>query len=533
MAAPPARTLPLRLAIAFIAASLATGFGWLAALPPLEGFDETAHFSYIQQLADTRTIPVFGGSYLSRDVRAYTERLPTPYGNVPPFEANGGITYQDFFAAPPSVEALAALHAARRFAPSEEPNWQAQHPPLYYALLAPLYAATRDWSWPAQFFLLRAVSWTMAMAGFILGVCATYRYWRGEKDAADAAAVAAAWPFLVPMFFPEMARLGNDSLCLLLAGAMWWMVAQTGANDVRWRTYVALGGLLGLGLLTKAFFLPITAGVALWLAFGRRWRGLAVTVTVAAVIGAPWYVYKFVAYGVATGAHEQILLAEQGGLLKGLTERFSLGALVRGTAAVVATFSWAGTWSLARLPETFLVPLVTLLVLPLGAYAVRLVRKHPSEIDWAPFFIVGMVAAGLGHHVLVRIALSGEGIGTPGWYLHMLVGPLGFAYAFGALTLTRYYAARMLAPVLAAYAIGYFAIATWMQLAMYSGCIAKIGTNKHYALPHDASCLTDVPSTVARLGILAEPAIALPLLAGGIGLGAVSLGILCMRLARP
>ena len=33
-------------------AVLLAGLGWLALLPPWEGFDEAAHYSYIQQIAD-------------------------------------------------------------------------------------------------------------------------------------------------------------------------------------------------------------------------------------------------------------------------------------------------------------------------------------------------------------------------------------------------------------------------------------------------------------------------------------------------
>jgi hypothetical protein len=35
-----------------VLAALSVGVGWLAILPAFEGFDETAHYSYVQQLAD-------------------------------------------------------------------------------------------------------------------------------------------------------------------------------------------------------------------------------------------------------------------------------------------------------------------------------------------------------------------------------------------------------------------------------------------------------------------------------------------------
>ena len=515
----------------FTFATLITGLGWLALLPPMEGFDETAHFSYIQQIADTGTIPVFGNSFLSRDVQRYREQLPTPYASMPPFDSNGAITYQRFFGKPVSADARRELTSPRRFAPSAEPNWQSQHPPLYYLAMAPLYRVSAAWSWPAQFLLMRVVSWLIAMTGLVLGIVAAYRYWP-DDDRAAAATVSAAWPFLVPMFFPEMARLGNDSLCLLVAGAVWYVLMRMVAVGARRRDAALLGVLLGLGLLTKAFFLPITGGVIAFLALRREFRIAGIALALAALVGGPWYIYKFLSYGVATGAYEQVLLAEQGGLLAGLAASFNVTALAHGIAGIVATTSWAGTWSLARLPDVFRLPLVLLLAIPLGAYTFGLIRTRVSDIVWAPVWIVGAVVAGLVHHVLVRIALSGEGTGTPGWYLHLLAGPLGFAYAVGVLRMTRWKIARLLLLTLSTYTLGYFAVVSWLQLLMYSGCVAKVGAVKYYGLPTGASCMTDVVALYRRLSLIAEPAAGLAFLALGLTLGGFALTSLPARLRR-
>ena len=61
-------------------------------------------------------------------------------------------------------------------------------------------------------------------------------------------------------------------------------------------TAVLLGLTLGLGLLTKAFFVPITAGIAGLLAFvalrDREWRHLldgAILLALALALGGGWY----------------------------------------------------------------------------------------------------------------------------------------------------------------------------------------------------------------------------------------------------
>ena len=74
----------------------------------------------------------------------------------------------------------------------------------------------------------------------------------------------AAWPLIFPMWFPEMGRLGNDSLITVFAAltaVLAWRVSVDGAL----RHFLLLGVVLGLALLTKATFLPVTAAILLTL----------------------------------------------------------------------------------------------------------------------------------------------------------------------------------------------------------------------------------------------------------------------------
>ena len=57
-------------AIVLLAASFFLGAAAILVTPPFEGADETAHYSYIQQLADTGHAPVPGKDGLSRDPEA-------------------------------------------------------------------------------------------------------------------------------------------------------------------------------------------------------------------------------------------------------------------------------------------------------------------------------------------------------------------------------------------------------------------------------------------------------------------------------
>jgi len=70
---------------------------YLLVLPPYEGFDEIAHYSYISFLVDERRIPTLGDVPLDQTVEEERAGLPTPYLAAPPYEDNGGITYREFF----------------------------------------------------------------------------------------------------------------------------------------------------------------------------------------------------------------------------------------------------------------------------------------------------------------------------------------------------------------------------------------------------------------------------------------------------
>jgi hypothetical protein len=458
-----------------LAAVFFVGLAHLAFLPPFEGFDEEAHWSSVALIADEGRTPVYGADRLDAAVMAYPG--PHPYANRPPFDANRGLTYRAYD--PDTGETPRQARPPRPFAPAEEANWQAQHPPLYYALLAPLRWVSGGLSWSGQFFALRLVSWSFAFVGLVIGVEAARRY--GVLPGAGGAVVMAAWPFLFPQFFPEMARIGNDSLCLLLMA-----IAFAGFLRLETRggfgAALVLGAALGAGLWTKAFFLPITAGFAAYYAW-RAWRRFqqqtpltgwaaprAGALGLAAVIGGGWYVYKLVSTGDVTGGDEFVRLGQDASLIDGLVAHFSILEFGRGLAAIAASFAWAGSWSLARPSELYLVGPTLLVVWVLLRWALQWRTLRPEML--APGFLAAPMIAGLVFHLLVRTAAGEGGAGTPGWYLHILAPAMGVAVAWG-------YRGSALAIGLTLYTLA-FTIGAWLlQLSMFSGCAAKLGADKN------------------------------------------------------
>jgi hypothetical protein len=495
-------------------AAFLAGVACCAILPPFEGADETAHWSYLQQLSDTGRAPIPGRDALSADLGRYAG--PHPYADAAPFDQTGFPTYRSFRL----VHGAVTDAGPGRFAQGALPNWEAQHPPLYYRLLTPVYRALHPLPFRAHLFGLRLVSWSLAFAGLAIGVLATLH---GPAWVRGCAPLMAAWPFILPQVFPTLARLGNDSLCLLLCGGLWAGLLQLETDRRRWPAVIGLGVLLGLGLLTKAFFLPIGVGLAAFLAFsgwrsGRLPRGVAeaaVVLALAAAIGGWWYLGQYQITHDLTGGGDFVNLQKQGGLAAGLAAHGSPVAILRGFAALAATFAWTGTWSLARPPEVLILGPLLLVGIPLIGW-LRGLRGQPA-LAFAPLFLAMPLLASLAYHVFAFVALTGRGASTPGYYLHILAAPLAFAVALG----------WRRGPLLTGLWVytGLFTLGVWaLQLSMFSGCAAKLGDDPHYSFA-GAGCLVDG----GQISALSYPLLA----ALAIVAAVVALGFTLWRTPRP
>jgi hypothetical protein len=263
-----------------------------------------------------------------------------------------------------------------------------------------------------------------------------------------------------------------------------------------------LGASLGLGLLTKAFFLPISLGVAAYLVFlawrdGAPVRGAMLAVTALAValaIGGGWYIAQYAVTHDLTGGGDFVALNRNGGLAAGLGAHADPVALVRGFAAMAATLVWTGSWSLAKPPEILILGPLLLILIPLATWIARL-RSLPP-LAWAPLFLVGPMVLSLCYHVVAYLALTGSGASTPGYYLHILAAPMAFAVSLG-------WRKGILLPALWLYT-AVFTIGLWgLEASMFSGCAAKLKVDPHYSFK-GATCLVDVK----QLAALGHPAIA-------------------------
>jgi hypothetical protein len=499
------------------------GIAHIALLPPWEGFDETAHYSYLQQIADTFELPRQESARISKNVEEYSLLAPMPYG------INGKFSYKSFFESPAKVVDSGYQHIhirpknPRKYTQGKVFNWQSQHPPLYYFILAPIYKATTHLSWAGQLFFLRFISYLFAWSALLIAVYTSFTFIYRNSSANQSLGlwillVIVTWPIFFSSWYPGMARIGNDSLCAFIMALVWYVLTAILNKGFSFRYALILGMLLGLGCLTKTFFVPSTVGILSFLCIrqwrlGRRqfikpfWGQLGLLLLIITCISGFWYVLNWYQHGVLSGSYEMILLKKAGGLLANLDSNFSMKAWLKGHATFTITLGWSSTWSHAIPPYIYLAPMAFNFIFAVSVYIFAVRHMNISKSAWLPVWMALPALLGFSFHVLVRIALTGEGGGPGGYYLHFLVAPLATALGIG------FYAARSirflkwLGTILFTYALLFSIVISWAQVLLFSGIIYKIGGNKFYQLPESLPSLFGLPEALGRLNTLAFPTV--------------------------
>lgn len=279
----------------------------VAAFYPFSGHDELAHFSYVRTLVTDGRIPELP------DLRTWRAGLDG--GDPPPTDQIPSELYPycrytlDWYcepesarwsANPPRIVTVPGLG----YFPSGY-QYVANHPPLYYAAMAPLYALSAPLSPVGQHYLLR-------LAAIPFGLITVYAAYRSARalfpgDAFLTVTVPALVAFQ-PQISYEAAMVNNDIVAIALTSLIIWGLIAGIRDRFPLRLCLALGVMLGLDLLAKGTAVAIAPviAVAVGLALGHRdWRGIvergAVIGIPAALLAAPWYLFLFRTYGDFSG----------------------------------------------------------------------------------------------------------------------------------------------------------------------------------------------------------------------------------------
>jgi 4-amino-4-deoxy-L-arabinose transferase-like glycosyltransferase len=502
------------------------GFWYCALLPPWEGYDEPYHFAALQNVAAGRGFPQ-ATTPVSLEVEHSLHLLPLPwelqFQDIPhPLS-----TYDDFWRLPVTerkrqVDAVRALPVEQGTQLADEPilNYESQQEPLYYWLLAfPLRWMTGIPLF-SRIYLLRMLN--VLLASVVVPVC----WWmaklvlRSDLQSMGASAVVV----LMPELMINNARVGNQSLALLLYSLLLMASLQAARHSMHWIWWIAVGCALGAGLLTMASFMTAIPAVVLLAAVCVRSAGSSgirsqrvfaiaarcgTALAIAAVIAGPWYAHVHSATGSWSGLGHDAALRHYSLLQKLLAiprVNWKSGAL-----SVLISHIWFGGWSFLRVHRGLYIAGILVIVLAIAGVVVRLTRRHDpgDEIRnveiLASFYACFL--AGLAYHVLITFLHEGVSAST-GWYLYALGAAEGILLVWGlqAFLPSRIVIAGLVISIAFLDLYGMHAL----LMPYYSGLSSHVGASVPPAL---LTTLTQLPAVFSRLPELRPAWLNAPVLA--------------------
>lgn len=270
--------------------------------PPFTGHDEVAHYGYVQLVATEFRVPIIPDlDEFRRSIGVSRDELPGDYlpDELYPYCRFvldwGGCNEARFANNPPHLATLLGDYYPY--------GWQytANHPPLYYLLLAPLYKAAESASPTTQLYLMRAAAIPFGLAVVALAFAMVRALF--PRDQFLAITVPAFVAFQ-PQVSYEGAMLNNDITGIAMFSLVLYLLVLGLKRRFDLRLCTWLGVAIGFGLLFKSttlIALPLAA-VAILLGTGIRawkvWLGRgAVVAAVASSICWPWYLFLYRTYG--------------------------------------------------------------------------------------------------------------------------------------------------------------------------------------------------------------------------------------------
>lgn len=264
--------------------------------PPFTGHDEVAHFNYIDTVASEQRVPVL----LEDELPDYFYRYCQYILDWSPCEPNNPRWLEDPFRFA-DWGAIGVYPAGMQYA--------ANHPPLYYMVMAPFFAATDSQSPEWQQYFLRLLAIPFGAVTVLLAFFSARVLFPGETFLAITVPAFVAFQ---PQISYEAAMVNNDIVGIAGFSLVLYLVLRGIRDGFPNRLNALLGIALALSLLAKSTSLTATLVIAIAIiaAVGlRNWRAWVVkgatVASIAGVVVAPWYIFLYRTYGNFDG-FEQI-----------------------------------------------------------------------------------------------------------------------------------------------------------------------------------------------------------------------------------
>jgi hypothetical protein len=231
--------------------ALLNGVAWSIITPPFQGRDEPAHFAYVQQLAETGTLPHTSqsGSFSPEESLVLKGLHQAEIGFSPQTPSISSASEQRTL--------ISDVNAGRSPLGSGEAGVATSEPPLYYAIESVPYALGGG-NVLAQLELMRLTGAVLAAITVLLTFFFLRELLPGVPWAATAGTLCVS---VQPLFGFMSGTLNPDNLLYTVSAAVLLCLARAFRGGLTRRLAVATGALIAVGFLTKLNFVGLAFGM--------------------------------------------------------------------------------------------------------------------------------------------------------------------------------------------------------------------------------------------------------------------------------
>lgn len=279
---------------------LAKGVIFTFIFPPFSGHDEVAHYAYIKVMVEEGRLPLipdpvaYDAEYEASG-NPEIDRIPEYFAEYQQYMTNDWYKSQDGI--------IRTVTYLGEYMPS---GWiyTANHPPLYYLLVAPVYMLTEGSSPETQLYALRLAAIPFGLLTVLFAYLTTRRLFPRERFLAITVPTLVAFQ---PQIAYEAAMLNNDIVAIATTSACLYLVVVGLQNRFTVGLCAWLGLALGLAVLTKTTAVIVMPVIAIAMVLRLGWKNLVewlpkggLIVAITAILAAPWYGYMLDTYGSLT-----------------------------------------------------------------------------------------------------------------------------------------------------------------------------------------------------------------------------------------
>ena len=255
---------------------------WSIITPPFQAPDEPSHFAYVQQLAETRTLPTNSNEEFSEEEEVARRDLHQP-------EVRWHPEIQPIISAAEQRRLQHDLAQPLNRTGEGGAGVATSEPPLYYALQTIPYAIGSGGSLLDRLELMRLLSALMAGLTALFVFLFVREAVPGSRWAWTVGGLSVA---LAPLLGFMSGAVNPDAMLYAVSAAVFYLLARAFSRGLTPGLAIAIGSATAIGLLTKVNFIGFLPGIMLGLVVlavraartdkRTAYRSLALAVAIAA-----------------------------------------------------------------------------------------------------------------------------------------------------------------------------------------------------------------------------------------------------------